>query len=90
MPYGRKSPVAFLGEGVTNAISLSGCIVDCAPLDVKEAYKLPAWTKVRTTLGMYTLRCPHGEMYSVAVTDVTISAERDGLRNVSVNMVEVE
>ena len=91
LPYGRSLPMAFLGSGTTNEITLSGKIVENNPyVNQSSGYaKFKYWNKVRSTQGLFLLRCPNGEMYNVCVYKVDISSEVDGIRDITVSMYEV-
>lgn len=90
LPFGREMPVAFFGKGASNEITLSGFIYERNTFDTYKYGKYEWWNKLRSQQGLFCLRCPNGEMYNVAITKVDISSEREGLREVTVTMMEVD
>lgn len=90
LPHGRSLPIAFFGNGAQNELTLSGVIVEGNTYDTSKYGKFEWWNKLRTQQGLFCLRCPNGEMYDVAITKVDISSEHDGLREVTVTMMEVD
>lgn len=90
LAHGRSLPMAFFGKGRTHKIALSGKIIEKSRYITSEYCKFRYWNSLRNNQNrLYLLRCPEGEMYTVAVTKVDIGAAVAGIREVSVDMEEV-
>lgn len=90
LAHGRSLPVVFFGKGHTSKISLSGKIFERSRYKASAFCKFRYWNSVRNNQNaLYLLRCPDGEMYTVAITKVDIGAEVSGIREVAVDMEEV-
>lgn len=89
LPYGREKNVAFYGKGNTTAINLSALIVDKANLYGGDYGRKKAWDTIRNNQGIYVFRTPKGDMYKVALTNVSITHDTKDLYNLNVSMTEV-
>lgn len=86
-PYGRALPFAAIdATGVVNQVTFTANI-DERDSDRRASFQW--WNSVRSNPGVYTLRLPDGQMYQLAITEVSISQEREGLRTVSFTGTEV-
>lgn len=88
-PFGRALPFAAVDTtGMANRITFAADIADFAT-EVSQYATFAQWNSVRTNPGIYLLRMPDGQTYRVAVTEVAISQEREGLRRVTLTCEEV-
>lgn len=94
LPFGRKRPVAFLGEGLEKTISIKGNIDGTETGEYSTAaystYK--DWEQLQEQQGIVLARLPFGRTYTALCTQLTIDQadEYDDSRNITMTLSEVE
>lgn len=94
LPFGRKRPVAFLGEGLEKTIQVKGSIDGTVTGEYATAscstYK--DWLDFQDQQGIVLLRMPHGRMYTALCTSLSIEQEDefDETRTINMTMEEVD
>lgn len=94
LPFGRKRPVAFLGEGLNNTITLKGSIdaTENEELKTENYSTYRDWLNFQEQQGIVLLRMPSGMTYTALCTQCSIDQEDEYNETRSVNLTfeEVE
>ena len=93
IPFGRTRPVAFMGNGITNSISVKGSI-DATEDDSLASIPYSSyndWQDFQEQQGICLLRLPMGRWYNALCTKCSIGQEDeyDFTRSVGLSFEEV-
>ena len=94
MPFGRKRPVAFLGDGLDMSVSIKGNIDATSSGEFKTVSNsgYADWIKFQQQQGVVLVRLPGGRTYQALCTKLTLDQEdefEEGY-NFSMTLKEVE
>lgn len=94
MPFGRRRPVAFLGEGLEKTINIKGSIDGTENDDYKTVpySSYYDWLDLQEQQGIVLVRMPFGRTFTALCTKLIISQEDefDETRNIDLSVDEVE
>lgn len=94
LPFGRKRPVAFLGEGLEKTINIKGNIdgTETGEYTTEKHSMYKDWELFQEQQGIVLARLPFGRMYTALCTQLTIDQadEFDESRNITLALSEVE
>lgn len=92
LPFGRKRPVAFLGDGINMTLTVKGNIDSTGELETAANSSYSDWLEFQKQQGIVLLRLPEGQMYQALCTKLTLDQEDefDESRTVSMTLKEVD
>lgn len=94
LPFGRKRPVAFLGEGLEKTINIKGNIdgTETGEYQTAAYSSYQDWLDFQDQQGIVLARLPHGRTYTALCTKLTIDQENefDDSRNITMTLEEID
>lgn len=94
LPFGRKRPIAFLGEGLEKTINLKGNIdgTETGEYTTELYSTLKDWEEFQEYQGIVLVRLPNGRMYTALCTNLSIEQadEFDDSRNINITLEEID
>ena len=94
LPFGRKRPIAFLGEGLEKTINIKGNIdsTETGEYATEKYSTYKDWEQLQDQQGIVLARLPFGRTYTALCTQLAIDQadEYDDSRNISMTLSEVD
>ena len=92
IPFGRKRPVAFLGEGIERPISVTGTVSNESDMQTVANSHLKDWLDFQEQQGIVLVRLPKGEHYTALCTGLALDQddEYDESYKVTLSLEEVD
>lgn len=92
IPFGRKKPIAFLGEGVEKKLSIKGSVPRDSEMETATNSNLKDWMDFQEQQGIVLIRLPDGEHYTALCTGLSLEQddEYEEFYNVNLTAEEVD
>jgi hypothetical protein len=86
LPFGRKKPIAFLGDGIERNVSIKGSVPKYDDMQTAKNSTLKYWMSFQEQQGVVFARFPDGEHYTALCTGVSIEQDDEYEEFYSVNL----
>lgn len=92
LPFGRKRPIAFLGEGLERNINVKGSVPKTTDMQTAAYSTLKDWLEFQEQQGIVFARLPDGEHYTALCTGLSLEQEdeEDEFYKVNLTLEEVD